>query len=268
MSDTMIIGYGGFGCACAMDFAEKNGAPVVLIDIHPPSEDKENVYADFIEIGEDESLDSGRICNAMEGYRCILFVSSLGGESFGNAYKVIADCAGTVGAMMVTLCTIPYLFESARRERALTNLDSLYSAVNNMFVIDSQTTIDGNLSPMECLERTRGTVVDSLSVLSQILESKPFRSLCPDPVYTLAFGKSVVPSDAINDALAHMFFTQSRISGKIVVCSEKLPNEIEWERVCSILSSYSGVLPEHAENPGHGPNVCALFIPISCRRPE
>jgi hypothetical protein len=268
MTDSLIIGYGGFGCACAMDFAESRGAPVLLIDTHPPSEEKGNVYADFIEIGEDEGLDSGRICNAMEGYRCILFVSSLGGESFGKAYRVIADCAGTAGAMMVTLCTVPYMFESERRERAMANLDSLYSGVSNMFVIDSQTTIDGNLSPMECLERTRATVVDSLTVLSHILESKPFKSLCPDPVYTLAFGESVVPGDAVTDALAHMFFTQSRTSGKMIVCSEKLPDDIEWERVCSILSSYSGVLPEHTEYPGHGPNGCVILCPISCRPHE
>ena len=268
MTDTLIVGYGGFGCACAMDFAESHGAPVLLIDTHPPSEEKGNVYADFIEIGEDESLDSGRICNAMEGYRCILFVSSLGGESFGNAYKVIAECASTAGALMVTLCTIPYVFESERRGRALSNLESLYAGVNNMFVIDSQTTIDGTLSPMDCLERTRASVTESLSVLSDILESKPFRTLCPDPVYTLAFGGSVVPGDAVSDALAHMFFTQSRTVGKIVVCSEKLPNEIEWERVCSVLSSYSGVLPEHTVYAGQGPNACVLFIPISCRPHE
>ena len=268
MTDTLIVGYGGFGCACAMDFAEKHGAPALLIDTHPPSEGKGNVYTDFIEIGDDESLDSGRICNALEGYRCILFVSSLGGESFGNAYKVIAECAGITGALMVTLCTIPYVFESDRRERALNNLDSLYEGVNSMFVIDSQTTNDGNLSPMECLEMTRGSVVESLSVLSDILESKPFRTLCPDPVYTLAFGESVVPGDAVRDALAHMYFMQSRTVGKIVVCSEKLPNEIEWERVCSILSSCSGTLPEHAVYAGHGQNFCVLLIPISCRRHE
>ena len=62
-----------------------------------------------------------------------------------------------------------------------------------------------------------------------------------------------------------MFFTQSRTTGKIVVCSETLPNEIEWESICSALSSYSGVLPEHADYPGPG---CVLLIPISCRRPE
>ena len=268
MTDTLVIGYGGFGCACAMDFAESRGAPVLLIDTHPPSAEKENVYADFIEIGEDEGLDTGRIGNAMEGYRCVLFVSSLGGESFGKAYRVIADCAGTAGAMMVTLSTVPYVFESERRERALANLDSLDAGVSSMFVIDSQTTIDGTLGPMDCLERTRGSVVESLSVLSCILESKPFRSLCPDPVYTLAFGESVVPVNAVNEALAHMFFTQSRTSGKIIVCSEGLPDQMEWERVCSVLSSYSGVLPEHTEYSGCGPNGCVLLIPISCRRPE
>ena len=268
MTDTLIIGYGGFGCACALDFAESRGAPVLLIDTHPPAGDKGNVYADFIEIGEDESLDSGRIYNAMDGYRCILFVSSLGGESFGKAYRVIADCAGEEGALMVSLCTVPYVFESERRERALSNLDSLCAGVNNMFVIDSQSTIDGNLGPMECLERTRGSVVDSLSVLSYILESKPFRSLCPDSVYTLGFGQSVVPSNAVSDALAHLFYKQKRTSGKMIVCSKGLPDQMEWERICSLLSGYSGVLPEHTVYPGCGENGCVLLSPISCRRHE
>ena len=265
MTDTLIIGYGSFGCSCATDYAGRYGSPVLLIDVHAPSAFPDNVFADFIELGDDEVLDSGRICNAMEGYRCILFVSSLGGASFGKAYSVIAECAESTGAMMVALCTVPYVFESERRGRAMANLESLYGEVSGMFVIDSQTTIDDSLPPMECLERTREAVTESMKVLSNTLESKPFRTLCPDHVYTLAFGGSVVPSDAVGDALAHMFFTQSRTTGKIVVCSETLPNEIEWERICSALSSYSGVLPEHADYPGPG---CVLLIPISCRQHE
>ncbi len=267
MSNTLIIGYGGFGCTCVRRYVSDNGVPALLMDVHPPAEEP-SIYTDFMELGSDFELDESRLRNVLGGYRNILLVSSLGGESFAKAYSVISSSAGALGISTISVCTLPYIFETERRDRAMENLGILSESAHSMFVIDSQKTISSDGPSEEFTRRTCDFISDALDILFPLLEYSPFKSLCSESFYTIAITESAVPVNAVNEALAHPYFDTPRISGKVLVCTGHELGGMEAEQVESAVMTTTGILPEIISGIEYERNRYLLIIPISFRRNE
>ncbi len=263
MSNTLLIGYGGFGCTCVRRYALENEVPALLLDVHPPAEEL-SMFTDFMEIGDSLELDDSRLRNILEGHRNILLVSSLGGESFAKAYSVLSNSANVLGIPTVSVCTIPYVFETERRARAMDNMELLSETAHSMFVIDSQKAISGDGTPSEFMSKTCDFISDALDILVPLLENCPFSSFCPDPLYTISITESLVPSDAVKEGLAHPYFDLQKIAGKVIVCTGHSLGEMESDQVESALMSVTGVLPEIISDIEYGKDRYLLIIPISC----
>ncbi len=263
MSNTLIVGYGGFGCTCVRNYVSDNEVPALLLDVHPPSEDL-SMYTDFMELGDDLRLDESRLRNVLEGYRNILLVSSLGGASFADAYEVLSNSAKALGISTISVCTIPYVFETERRARAMDNLSLLSESAHSMFVLDSQKTIFDDGPPTEFMNRTCDFISDVLDILVPLIENSPFKSFCSESLYTFSITESLVPADAVNEGLAHPYFDLQRIAGKVIVCTGHELGEMETEQVQSAVTAAAGVLPEIISGIGYGKDRYLLIIPISC----
>lgn len=267
MPNTLLIGYGGFGCTCVRNYVADNEVPALLLDVHPPSEEL-SMYTDFMELASDLKLDESRLRNVLTGYRNIVLVSSLGGESFADAYGVLSNSASTLGISTVSLCTIPYMFETERRERALENLGLLSGDARSMFVLDSQKTISADGPSSDFMSRTCDFISDALDILLPLIENSPFNSYCSEPLYTFAISESLIPVDAVKDCLAHPYFDNSRVAGKVIICTGHDMGEIETEQVESAVTSATGILPEIISGLDYGKDRYLLIIPISFRRNE
>lgn len=268
MPSTLIIGYGGFGAGCVREFSRTFSWPAAVLDTHEVERHEGETYLDLVEISGDEQLDFGRLRNIMDGYRNILLVSSLGGESFGTAYNAIINSARLLELPVVSLCTIPYIFESERRSRALENLDMLSDSASNLFIIDSQKTIKEDCAPSEFLERTKSFLVDSIRLLTDLLEYGPFCTYCSDPIYTFGVGNAPIVSEAVRDALDNLLFDQKSVTGKVLLCSGFETDSTEIDEITKYLVQRCGALPEFIGKSNKGNQNLILFVPISCHQHE
>lgn len=269
MPGTLVIGYGGYGCSCARTYAELHGRPVLLMDYRSFSEDEYTLTQDCIELTEDTNLNASRIRNVMEGYRSVLLLSPIGGGSFETAHSLISECARSLDLPMISLCTIPYSFESERRSKALESLASLPESVDNVFVIDLQRTISSDAATenfQDYLERTGIIVADLMKILSDMMDTIPFSSYCSSPVYTISIGSGIPLAEAVSDALAHPYFDIVPGCGKVLIFTESDVSQFDMEQAVSLLSAHSNALPEYVGRAAIGKNSVLLFIPISFRQ--
>jgi hypothetical protein len=269
MSDTLVIGYGGQGCFCARAYSVAYSLPAVLMNIRTPEEEPE-LFQEFVELTDDPQLNRGRLRNLMDGYRYVLLVSSFGGLSLQNAYAQISECARELKITLITLCTVPFMFEPDRRERAYHNLSEFAYSVDNLFVIDLQKAITDSALGVNYnifLSKTAESVAHLMRILVNLLEYSPFYSYCSDPYYTVALGSDPLYLKAVENALAHPFFDVPPNCGKILVFSDRVPNDLDKIQVASLLSAKGNALPEFAGFTGLGKDYVLLFIPISSRRP-
>lgn len=267
MTNTLIIGYGGFGCTCVRNYVADNEVPALLLDVHPPSEEL-SMYTDFMELASDLSLDESRLRNVLAGYRNIILVSSLGGVSFADAYEALSNSAEALDISTFSVCTVPYVFETERRARAMDNLEILSEHVHSMFVLDSQKTISDDGPSSDFMNRTCDVISDALDILVPLIENSPFKSYCSDPLYTFAISESIIPVDAVKEGLAHPYFYNQRPVGKVLVCTGHTLGEMEAEQVESVITATTGVLPELMTALDYGKDRYLLIIPISFRRNE
>ena len=270
MPGTLVIGYGGYGCNCARTYSEKYDSPVLLMDYRSFSEEEYTLNQDCLELTEDINLNAGRLRDVLSDYSQILLLSPLGGASFEAAHTLISECARDLDKAMVSLCTIPYTFESERREKALQTLATLPESVDNLFVIDLQRTIRDeaiteNFS--EFLAGTEGKIADLVHILADLLEKMPFFSYCSSPSYTIAVGKGTHYQDAISDALAHTYFEVPPSCGKIIAFTDMQVSDFDRDQASTTLAARGNAMPEHVGKSGLGEDTVLLFMPISCRRP-
>lgn len=268
MANTLIIGYGGFGAGCVRSYSRLFSWPAVILDTHEVEQNSDEVYLDLVELSSDETLDSKRLCNIMSGYRNILLVSSLGGESFSYAYQRIINSARSLDLPVISLCTMPYIFETDRRSRAIDNLKVLSGSASNLFIIDSQKTIQEDCAPGDFLEKTKGFLVNTMKILINLLECGPFYSYCSDPIYTLALGSAPILTDAIHDALDRPLFDLKSISGKVLICADAVADSTEMDEITSYLVQRCSALPEFIGKAGMGDHDVIIFVPISFRQHE
>ncbi|MCQ2078695.1 MAG: hypothetical protein MJZ38_01360 [archaeon] len=266
MTNTLVVGYGGYGITCASAYAKECSLPVLLLDSRAFLAEEFGIYQDCIELVTDDVLNEGRICNVFSNYRNILFILPLGGDSFTHVHSLISRCATAVDASLITLCTIPYSFESERRSRAMSTLDSLPQEVDNLFILDLQRTITekGLVENLDVFLRlTEEFVVRTIGVLAQLLERYPFFSYCTDRAYTLAIGSGLDYPAMVADALEHPYFEIRGRVGKILLCSDAHPTSFELDSAIRYLSARSSSLPEVMGTSGMGEDKVLLLIPIS-----
>lgn len=268
MSSTLLLGYGGYGSNCVREFSSANSWPAVILDTHLPGLAEEDMFIEAIDVGEDESLDEVRLRNLMRDYQHILLVSSLGGDSFDKAYQTIIKCSQSLDIPIVSLCTIPYLFESDRRSRALERLDALFDTIHNMFIVDLQKTIIEDVPVDDFLSSTKTFLLNSINILINMMECGPFNSYCDSPAYTFAIGSAPASIQAATMALAHPLFDSISVDYKILACTGKELDPYDYSEIQSQLSQRNGLLPEFFCSDSLGKQDLVLFIPISCRRRE
>lgn len=257
MSDTLLVGYGGFGCSCVSEYARRSEIPALLLDNHAPAGEL-SIFTEFMELGSDLTLDESRVRNAISGYRNILLVTSLGGASFSEAYRILSGCAIEEGINTVSLCTVPFVFETERRTRAFENLDILSHTAQGIVVIDSQRTITADCSPEDFVNGLSSRIYDILDVLYPLMESYPHKSLCTERIYTVSYGKIT----SFPESLAHAYFDVPRITGKVIIFTETEPSPMEREQVEDEMSSITGILPEFVSGPMSGKDSGLLLIPV------
>lgn len=261
MSDTLLIGYGGFGCTCVSEYARHSEIPALLLDNHEPAGEI-SIFTEFMELGSDLALDESRIRNAISGYRNIILVSSLGGASFSEAYRILSGCAIDEGINTFSLCTVPFLFESERRARAFENLGILAHTAQGIVVIDSQRTISGDCSPEDFVRGLSERICELLDVLYPLTETYPFKSICSERLYTVSYGK--IPS--FTDSLAHAYFEVPRVAGKVVIFTDSELSPMEEEQAGNELSSVTGILPEFISGLMDGKGTSLLLVPINLEK--
>ena len=270
MPGTLVIGYGGYGCSCARTYSGRYDSPVLLMDYRSFSEDDYTLNQDCLELTEDVNLNISRLRDVMSGYRQILLLSPLGGASFEAAHSLISECARDLDISTVSLCTVPYTFESERRGKALQTLSTLPESVDNLFVIDLQRTISEeaiaeNFS--EFMAGTEDTIADLVHTIADLMERIPFYSYCSSPAYTIAAGRGTHYQEAVSDALAHTYFEVLQNCGKIICFTDMQVSDFDRDQVSSLLSARGNAMPEYVDKAGLGENSVLLFIPTSFRRP-
>lgn len=268
MPNTLVVGYGGYGTSCVSSYANLCSLPVLLIDNQEISPEERSPFLDYLQLESDDTLNEARICNIFSEYRNILFVSPLGGDSFNLAHTLISKCAKVSDVSLITLCTIPYSFESERRTRALSTLSSLPRDVDNLFVIDLQKTINERVMVENMgtvLDLTKEFLVNTIRVLVHLLDCYPFFSYCNESAYTLAIGSGIDYFSKVKDAYEHPYYELTGRIGKILICSDACPGSFELEETVRYLSERSSAVPETIGMSGLGESSVLLFIPISFR---
>lgn len=264
MAGTLVVGYGASGTRCVGFYAEKYSQPVLLIDNKAIDSGYRSEWSECLVIGEDSEPFEKQFGKFISGYSRILVVSSAGGDSAGTFHKHISECARQSDIPMISLCTIPFSFESERRSRALEILSGLPPTVKNIFVVDLQKTIRSDRNAEEFLDGTAVFICDMLGILAGLLETSPFFSLCTEPQYTLSVGEGITFSDSVLNAVQNPLFNIPVMKGKAVICSGSKPSPFEAEQSLSLVAARFGALPEITVHRGLGKKVL-LFIPISYR---
>ncbi len=263
MSNTLVIGYGTSSGNLARLYS--NGMfPILLVDKKPI--ENESPHESHVVFGEDAECGLKEICRIMSDYTHVVLVSSLASTSFQEVYETISKCANDAKTVLILFCTLPFVFESERRNRAVETIGSLGSYRRTVFVFDNQKAVNGDFMPENYdsfLEMTNSCAARILGVVVRLLDSSPFFSYCSDPAYTMAVGRGKRLSDSVADALSHPFYEIATGCGKILIFSDMDHDERELEQTVNQLSAKGNAMPEFAGRSGLGVENTLLFIPIS-----
>lgn len=266
MSKVLVVGYGASSGNLARLYSGGR-FPILLIDKKsfgcPESPCESHLILD-----DDLESNTENLCRVMSEYSYVVLVASLASTSFPAIYDEMLKCASNSKTILVLFCTLPFVFESERRERAIGVCDSFSSDFGNVFIFDYQKTLNGDFLPESYslfLESTNGCVAKILGVIVRLLETSPFFSYCSDPVYTMAVGAGKQFTEAVTDALGHPFYGTVAGCGKILVFTDKHLGEHEREQATRLLSVRGNAMPEFVGGSGLGEDKALLFIPTSFR---
>ena len=269
MDSTLVIAYGTGSRNLAKRYS--NGKhPIVLMD-KKNFDDSGAPGETCIHVGEDIESSLREVCGLMSGYTYAVLIFSPSSVSGQEIYEGIIKCASNAKTKLIVFCIFPFSFETEKLDRAASFITDFGSDTGNIFVFDYQKTVDMEHSPVNYnvfLESTNDLAAQIFGTIIDLLESSPFFSYCSDPVYTMAVGTGQVLNESIIDALAHPFFDTYPGCGKILILSDREPDEAERESAVQLLTLKANAMPEFAGRSGLGEDKVLLFIPTSFRPHE
>ena len=271
MSGTLVIGCGGSGSK-AVSALKSEGMPCLVInwgndpdiDISEAvPEGSDRLNADTVSVALEASRD--RIIGAMEGYSDIILVVSPGGFVSNASMGFISGCARSLGARLVMFLTLPFGFESERREAVLKTLPGYVDLADRLIISDLQYS-------KELIGVQVGMAVDlvdaltrvSIRILSNILGSIPFFSTFESKTYSFSRGYSDDILKSYNEASANPRFSPDLVGSKTVICTDAPMDDASAEALVSYVTNETGKVPELIQGKGEGKGV-TVFVPISLR---
>lgn len=269
MDSTLVIAYGTGSRNLAKRYS--NGKhPIVLMD-KKNFDDSGAPCETCIHVGEDIESSLREVCRLMSGYTYAVLIFSSSSVSGQEVYEGMIKCASNAKTKLIVFCISPFSFETEKLDRTVSFFSDFDPDTGNIFLFDYQKTVNMDQPPGKCdefLESTNNLAAQILGAIVNLLESSPFFSYCSDPVYTMAVGTGQVLNESINDALAHPFFDTYPGCGKILILSDREPDEAERESAVQLLTLKANAMPEFAGRSGLGEDKVLLFIPTSFRPHE
>ncbi len=270
MSGALVIGCGGPGVSAVSEL-KSEGRPCLTVNWgnNPDIDLSEAVPrgTSKTESAVTEALRAcrGRIMDAMEGYSEIVLVVSPGGFTSNAAVTFVSECARNTGARFIMFLTVPFGFESERRDAVWPLLPCYVELADRVFISDLQ--YSGELTSMQigrAVEAVDGLTRMSVRNLADLLGSIPFFSTFVSKVYSFSRGYSDDVLQSYNDASANPRFSPDLVGNKAVICTDAPMDDGSLEALVSHVTNETGYVPEIIPGKGQGKGV-TVFVPISLR---
>lgn len=258
MSDVLVIGCGGPGREAARLFSERTDFDSAMVNGDAPGS-----------LTIDETTGEGDIAGALSGYRNVVVMFSPGGDSGIVVSEAVCKCARSLDSKVVFIATMPYVFETARREKAYADMELAGRLADVTFLMDPQDLVreDESMSAMDTLRCVPLMLYWSAYAVADMLEKTSFYSIFSHRTYSLSYGSEQTVVESVKAALSRPLY-ETEVKGKIVIRFDDEASEGECGELTSTLTDRVGVMPEliAGHDPwGHGVTV---FLPTTYRRPE
>ncbi|MDI3483300.1 MAG: cell division protein FtsZ [Candidatus Methanomethylophilaceae archaeon] len=227
--DIIIVGVGNGGCSIVNRLNQMTDGDIRSLVVNTDKKSLSRTYAEkrlfigskypdggtkgSVRQGKERALSSRKaIASAIRGADLILLLSTLGGGTGTGASPVIARQARKNGTFVLSVVTIPSMFEKKSRKRTFKHIKDLRSESDMMVLIDDQLIMEV-IPPAQ--SRQVFSVIDqliseiTLGIMAAIDEeammsvsvSKLRKMAQLSDMATVMWGESLDPFAALNDAL-------------------------------------------------------------------
>ncbi|MDR0888198.1 MAG: hypothetical protein LBM39_03320 [Candidatus Methanoplasma sp.] len=200
----------------------------------------------------------------LNGYTDVIVTAGLGGGTGSGVIPVIAECAKEYGIRLISVVSIPMPFETARREKAMTQMKEIIRLSDRTILLDIGRILElGDMQISAAISTANDIMMEAIVRCDEMLNG-PFFSLLIEKVYTVAYSADLDPVRAVNDAMEKSMFDTDPNYGKIIVSTDGKLSEGDEEAVVKAIGDKTGIIPDTVAGSGDREGML-LFIPMSYR---
>lgn len=262
--NTLVIGCGGAGSNVVRTIVFPNK---VLIntdsesDIPMVPKNVKGTRGDIF-VGRSLAEDySDTIDKIISKYDNLIIFAGLGGGTGTGMAPLLAERSVVAGLRTVFIVSVPMEFEG-RHIKAQEALNELIGIADRIILLDMN--IIASRSQSNVFEKTIAEADDiAREIILRIAEiiTGPFFSIFSEKAYTVSLTKGNTPEEKISYALENSLYSADPAYGKAVIHADSKTYRYR-ERICDVVCSKSGIIPEIIHSDLEGTMV---FIPVSLR---
>jgi len=185
----------------------------------------------------------------LQGKRIVIPYLALGGEFGTEAVRNVIKCAREVGCSVVSVFTIPFSFESTRRNRAFDHIAELSALSDCSLVMDMQKFADSNPSIVfnrewtSFLKMSDHNVMYSVASIVNYMEG-PFFSTFKDKLYSFIITSDVVVKDATRKAWEGILYDNTDPTDDAVIMMSSKITSAEEDDLRNMVAMDYGIIPD------------------------
>lgn len=271
MPKYLVLGCGGSGCRFVSNLTASPDTTVLTIN------DSDADICIGLEHGFHGDSDSAfnslmRYCDSLidlfSDYSLIFSMSSLGGAIGAGAIEAIYRCSQEAGIPYIPIVTLPFLFESERRKKALEVFDRLYEISDRSVVIDLQTILKSvpDIGIDDISEMVGSKMANVVEIIRYLVPRVPFYSIFDNRSYAIGYALTSSTERSVREALSMPFFDTGSDVGKLILCLDGDPGKEYIEYLREKVTGMTGICPEIIPGRSEMVHGVTVFVPIVFRR--